>query len=70
MTDFKELKAEVERLAEKRWNRQDIEARYRRLMAEGIPRKKPSREDILAERQQILERVQRRGEEYEYLSHS
>jgi C_GCAxxG_C_C family probable redox protein len=68
MTDYEALKIKVQELAERDWDRPAIEARYKRLAAEGIPRKKLDREEILANREQILDRVQRRAEEYNFLA--
>jgi len=70
MTDYEALKAKVQELAEKVWDLPAIEVRYRKLATEGILRKTLPRDEILAHKQQILERVQRRGEEYGYLSHN
>jgi C_GCAxxG_C_C family probable redox protein len=68
MTDYEALKAKVQELAERDWDRPAIEARYRKLAAEGIPRKALDREEILANKQQILDRVQRQAEEYNLLA--
>ncbi len=68
MTDYEALKIKVQELAERDWDRPAIEARYKRLAAEGIPRKRLNREEILANKQQILDRVQRRAEEYNFLA--
>jgi C_GCAxxG_C_C family probable redox protein len=54
----------VQELAERDWDIPGIQARVKKLAAEGILRKKLDRDEILANKQQILERVQRRGEEY------
>jgi len=70
MADYEALKARVKELAEKVWDVSAIEARFARLAAEGIRRKTLNRDEILANKQQIVERIQRRGEEYEFLSHS
>ena len=70
MADYEALKKRVQELAEKAWDRQAIESWYKKLATEGIPRKKLDRDAILANKPQILERVQRRGEECEFLSHS
>ena len=70
MADYEALKARVQELAEKVWDLPAIEARYRKLAVEGIPRKKLDRDEIFANKQQILECVQRWGEEYEFLSHN
>ena len=68
MPDYGTLKARVQKLAERAWDVPAIEARLHKLGADGIPKKTLSREEILAEKHQILERVQRRGEEYNFLA--
>jgi C_GCAxxG_C_C family probable redox protein len=45
-----------------------IEARYKKMAAEGIPKKTLNRDEILADKGQILDRVQQRGEEYNFLA--
>jgi hypothetical protein len=70
MADYEALKARVRELAERVWDVSAIEARFRKLAAQGIPKKTLNRDEILANKQQILDRVQRLGEEYEFLSHS
>jgi C_GCAxxG_C_C family probable redox protein len=64
------LRARVKELAERVWDLPSIETRYGKLAREGIPRGTIDPEEIIAHREEILDRVQRRGEEYEYLSHS
>ena len=68
MVDYKALKSRVQELAERVWDVTAIEARYKKLSAEGIPRKTLDRKEILANKQQILDRIQRRGEEYNFLA--
>jgi C_GCAxxG_C_C family probable redox protein len=68
MTDYAALKKKVDELAARDWDRPAIEARYQKLAAEGIPRKTLDREEILANKEQILDRVQRRAEEYNFLA--
>ena len=68
MVDFKALKSRVQELAERVWDVTAIEARYKKLSAEGIHRKTLDRKEILANKQQILDRVQQRGEEYNFLA--
>jgi hypothetical protein len=63
MADYNALKLRVEELAERVWDMATFEARYKKLAAEGIPRKTLDRHEILPNKQQILDRVQRRGEE-------
>ncbi|MDH4135283.1 MAG: C-GCAxxG-C-C family protein [Anaerolineae bacterium] len=68
MADYAALKSRVQELAERVWDVPTTEARYKKLAAKGIPRKKLKRNEILANKQQILDRVQRRGEEYNFLA--
>jgi C_GCAxxG_C_C family probable redox protein len=68
MADYEALKRRVEELAERDWDVPAIEARFKKLVAGGIPRKMIERDEILANKQQILDRVQRRAEEYNFLA--
>jgi C_GCAxxG_C_C family probable redox protein len=70
MADYEALKARVQELAERDWDLSAIETRCKKLAAEGIPRKTLNRDEILANKQQILDRVQRRGEEYNFFVHN
>jgi hypothetical protein len=64
MPDYVALKKKVDELAEREWDTPAIEARIRKLSKEGIPKKKLDPEELLANKQQILDRVQLRAEEY------
>ena len=68
MVEHEVLKVRVQELAERAWDVPAIEARFKKLAAEGIPRKTLDRDKVLANKQQILDRVQRRGEEYNFLA--
>jgi C_GCAxxG_C_C family probable redox protein len=68
MTDYKALKARVHELAERDWDEPAIEARVRKLFEDGIPRKDLDPQDLLANKQQILDRVQLRAEEYNFFA--
>jgi C_GCAxxG_C_C family probable redox protein len=68
MTDYEALSAKVQELAERDWDVPALEARIKKLAAEGIPKKTLNRDEILANKEQILERIQRRGEEYNFLA--
>jgi C_GCAxxG_C_C family probable redox protein len=68
MADYEALNIKVQELADRDWDRPAIEARYQKLAAEGIPRKTLDQEEILANKEQILDRVQRRAEEYNFLA--
>jgi C_GCAxxG_C_C family probable redox protein len=70
MTDYEELRAKVQKQTEKAWDVPAIEAWFKKLTEEGIPRKKLNREEITANKGKILKRVQQKGEECEFLSHS
>ena len=63
MADYENLKARVRELAERDWDMPTIEARHKKLVAEGIPRKTLAREEILANKQEILDCVQQQAEE-------
>ena len=67
MADYEALKKRVDELAERDWGEPGLEARVRKLATEGIPRKTLNRDEILANREQILDRVQRRAEEYNFV---
>ena len=67
MADYAALKTRVDELAERAWDVPTIEARYKKLTAEGMSRKTLNRDEILVNKQRILDRVQRRGEEYNLL---
>ena len=68
MADYEALEAKVQELAIRVWDVPAIEARCKRLVREGIRTKTLDREEILANRQQILDRVERRGQEYNYIA--
>jgi len=67
MTDYEALKKKAQELAEREWDMPAIEARYKKLAKEGIPGKSLRRDEILAHKGQILDRVERRAEEYNFL---
>jgi C_GCAxxG_C_C family probable redox protein len=68
MADYKALKKRVQELAERNWNVAAIEARFKKLASDGIPRKRLNRDKVLADKRQILDRVQLRAEEYNFLA--
>lgn len=70
MVDYAALKKRVQGLAEKPWNAEDIRAWFKKLVSEGIPRKTVLRDEVIAHKTEILDRVQQKAEECEYLSHS
>ena len=68
MADYEALQARVHELADRVWDAPALEARVKKLAAEGIPKKKLNPKEMLANKEQILDRVQRRGEEYNLLA--
>jgi C_GCAxxG_C_C family probable redox protein len=68
MADYAALKKKVDELAERDWDVLAIEARIIKLSQDGIPRKKLDPKEMLANKEQILDRVQRRGEEYNFFA--
>jgi C_GCAxxG_C_C family probable redox protein len=68
MADYAALKKRVDELAERAWDEAGLQARVKKLAAEGIPKKALNRDEILANREEILERVQRRAEEYNFVA--
>ncbi|HEY51505.1 MAG TPA: hypothetical protein G4O20_06845 [Dehalococcoidia bacterium] len=70
MADYEALKKRIQELAEKSWDSEPIRAWFNKLSEEDIPRKTLLREEIIARKQEVLDRVQRKGEECEFLSHS
>jgi C_GCAxxG_C_C family probable redox protein len=57
----------VRELAERVWDVPALEARIRKLSAHGIPRKKLNPKELLTNKQQIIDRVRRRAEEYNFI---
>jgi C_GCAxxG_C_C family probable redox protein len=68
MTDYKVLQTKLQELAGRRWDLPAIGARCKIITAQGILRKELNRDEIIANKQQILDRVQRRGEEYNFFA--
>jgi C_GCAxxG_C_C family probable redox protein len=66
MVDKTALKSKVDELAARAWDVPAIEARVKSYLAKGIPRKKLDPGKMLAARSEILDRVQRRAEEYNF----
>jgi C_GCAxxG_C_C family probable redox protein len=67
MADYEALKKRVDELAARDWDEPGLQARIRKLTVEGIPKKTLNGDEVLANRQQILDRVQRRAEEYNFI---
>jgi hypothetical protein len=70
MDDRDVMKTRVRDLAARVWDVPAIEARYRRLLQGGIAPRRLDPAAVVAAQAAILDRVQRRAEEYEYLGHN
>ena len=70
MTNYEALRMRVQELAEREWEAEIIEARIKELAAEGIPEKTLNRKETLANKTDVLDRVQRRAEEYNFVAHN
>lgn len=68
MADIEALKLRVQELGQREWDVPALEARIKRLAEKGIARKTLSRDEMLANRGQTLDRVQRRAEEYNFIA--
>lgn len=66
MADDRALKSKIQALAERTWDLSAIEKRCRAAVDAGFPRKAFDREELLANKQQILDQIQTRAEEYNY----
>ena len=64
------MQARVRELAARAWDVPAIGARYRALLLDGIPPRRLDPAAVVAAKAVILDRVQRRAEEYEYLGHN
>jgi C_GCAxxG_C_C family probable redox protein len=67
MTDYAALKKKVDELAEREWDTAGIQARVRKMVANGIPKKKLDPKEMRANKEKILDRVQLRAEEYNFI---
>jgi C_GCAxxG_C_C family probable redox protein len=67
MADYTELQKKVDELACRTWDDEAIKARVKKLTQQGIPRKKLDPVQMKAGKEAILDRVQLRAEEYNYI---
>jgi len=68
--DEQTLKNRLQELVGRKWDPAATKEHFEGLLREGITRKELHGPTLLEKREEILDRTQRRGEEYEYLSHS
>ncbi|MBN1691953.1 MAG: C-GCAxxG-C-C family protein [Dehalococcoidales bacterium] len=67
MTDYTAIKKKVDELAERVWNVEGIEARVKKMIKEGIPRKKLDPKEMIANKEKILDHVQLLAEENNFI---
>ena len=65
--DASTLKSKLQELAERNWDREAIEGRCRNLTLNGIPTKTFNRDMLKFNKEEILNRVQQRAEEYNFI---
>jgi C_GCAxxG_C_C family probable redox protein len=68
--DFEALKLRVQELAKGPEDRQTVEARLQQLARQGISQKELNPEELIAQKEEILDRVQKRAESYEQVNQS
>jgi C_GCAxxG_C_C family probable redox protein len=67
MVDYEALQLRVKELAERQWDVPALETRIRRLSKEGIPKKELDPQAMRANKEEILDRVERHAEEYNFI---
>ena len=70
MVEHAALNKKMRELVGRDWDVEAINAWFNKLDAEGILRKTLLKEEIIARKEEILDRVQRKAEKCEFLSHS
>jgi C_GCAxxG_C_C family probable redox protein len=67
MTDYPALKKKVDELAKRIWDVEGIEARVKKMIKDGIPRKKLDPKEMVANKEKILDHVQLLAEENNFI---
>jgi len=67
MTDYAALKKKVDELAARVWDIPGIQARIRKMSRDGIPRKNLTAKEWKDKKEEVLDRVQLRAEEYNFI---
>ncbi|MEJ2245182.1 MAG: C-GCAxxG-C-C family protein [Acidobacteriota bacterium] len=65
--DTPTVQSKLQELAKRNWDRDAIESRCKNLMEQGIPVKTLDRDVLRLNKHEILDRVQRRAEEYNFI---
>ena len=66
MPDYAAIKKKVDELEIREWDMEGIHARIRKMVAEGIPKKNLDAGEWQARKEEVLDRVQLRAEEYNF----
>lgn len=64
----KTLQAQLQELVDRKWDMSGIESRFRAILVNGISRKDLNWAEIVDRKHQVLQRVQRRAEEYNFFA--
>jgi C_GCAxxG_C_C family probable redox protein len=70
MANMEALKSKLEELTQRSWDSAAIAAGFEKLARDGIASDRPAPSAVVSRKQEILEGIERRAQEYEYLSHS
>ncbi len=68
VADIDALQEKVQELAAREWDVPAIEARLLRLASEGIPRKDLDPRELMPQKERILDRIERRAQEYNFIA--
>ena len=67
MADINAWQERVQELADREWDVPAIEARVKKLSEEGIPHKELDPQELLPQKEQILDRIELRAQEYNFI---
>jgi C_GCAxxG_C_C family probable redox protein len=70
MANYLILRERVAALSKRKWDEAAILARINRIAAEGIPKKIFDPKEVVRHKEEVLNRVQRRAEEYNFIAHN
>ena len=68
MPDYAALKKKVDELAARKWDDEGLKARINKLVKDDIPKKKLNPAELIANKKEILDRVELHAEEYNYIT--
>jgi len=68
VADFNAWQERIQELADRDWDVPAIEARVKKLTEEGIPHKDLDPQELLSHKEQILDRIELRAQEYNFIA--